>query len=87
MKNKVFNRLVATVLSLILVISSMSIGRTRVAHGADMPATLEVAQTQLSGGESINLSQTGNVDWLHMKGNGVNNVTQIKKSGFELRYV
>ncbi|MDG0790042.1 hypothetical protein OMP38_03620 [Cohnella ginsengisoli] len=43
--------------------------------------TLDVKQNLLSGDYAMNLSQIGDIDWLHMKGNGLNNFTQIKKAG------
>jgi|GEM_PF-5793799 Uncharacterised Sugar-binding Domain./S-layer homology domain. len=79
MRNKQFRQLTSTVLLLLLTITSLNLGQLRVAYGAD--ETLDVVQTQLTGENVVDLSQAGNVDWLHMKGNGVNDVTSIKKAG------
>ncbi|MZQ81105.1 hypothetical protein GQF01_03015 [Paenibacillus sp. 5J-6] len=68
-----------------LLISCMVLattGQANLAFAEDFNANssaLDVIESQVSGEYALNLSQLGNVDWLHLKGNGVNNMTQIKK--------
>ncbi len=41
---------------------------------------LGITQSQMSGVFAIDLTAVGNVDWLHLKGNGSNGIIQIKKN-------
>ncbi|MBU5444757.1 S-layer homology domain-containing protein [Paenibacillus sp. MSJ-34] len=59
---------------------------TAAAYGAEEGGgagslSLEIAQSQVNGEYALNLSEVGNVDWLHLKGDGAGNVIQIKKAG------
>ncbi|MEC0171468.1 S-layer homology domain-containing protein [Paenibacillus graminis] len=76
-----------TVLLLIsLVITSASLGQPKVAYGTDATdagpgaAALNIAESKVQGEYSLDLSQVGNVDWLHLKGNGPDDIIQIKKA-------
>lgn len=72
-----------------LVLSSTTLGQPRAAYGADgadaadaavSSAALDITQSKVEGEYALDLSEVGNVDWLHLKGNGPDDIVQIKKA-------
>lgn len=79
-------KMTAVLVLVSLVITSASLGQPKVAYGADGTdagtgsAALQIVESKVQGEDSLDLSQVGNVDWLHLKGNGPDDIIQIKKA-------
>lgn len=81
MLRKRLKKLTSALLLICMVITSMGQAVVVFADNGSIHASaLDVVESQVNGEYALNLSQMGNVDWLHLKGNGVNNMTQIKKA-------
>lgn len=91
MLRKPFKKMTVMLLLASLVLTSAPPGQAGIAYGADTAdssagsvtgsAPLDIAQSKVEGEYSLDLSQVGNVDWLHLKGNGPDDVTRIRKAG------
>lgn len=85
MLNRKSNRLLAIMLFVCMIASA--IGPIGTIYADEEPASgalatpgLTIEQSALAGALDFDLSEVGNVDWLHLKGNGPNQLTQIKKA-------
>ncbi|MEK4330578.1 S-layer homology domain-containing protein [Paenibacillus sp. FSL R7-0312] len=69
-----------------LVLSSTPLGQPPAAYGAEgtdaavSSAALDITQSKVEGEYALDLSEVGNVDWLHLRGNGPDDIIQIKKA-------
>ncbi|WNS40992.1 S-layer homology domain-containing protein [Paenibacillus sp. MMS20-IR301] len=69
-----------------LVLTSAPLGLPEAAFAAEGTdtvtgsAALDINQSKVQGEDSLDLSQVGNVDWLHLKGNGPEQMVQIRKA-------
>lgn len=64
---------------LLICITGTSIGIPMDVYGETIQ--LDITQALVTGEYAFDLSKAGNIDWLHLKGNGVDSLTQIKKKG------
>lgn len=71
-------KIVAVVLSVCMLLSTAFQSGITYAAGSD--TNLIIDQSQLNGEYSLNLSQLGDIDWLHLKGDGSNGIIQIQKA-------
>ncbi|AEY65325.1 S-layer homology domain-containing protein [Clostridium sp. BNL1100] len=78
MYKKVIMKMVSVVLSVCMLLSTAFQSGITYAAGSD--TSLIIDQSQLNGEYALNLSQVGDIDWLHFKGDGSNGVTPISKS-------
>ncbi|MVQ39307.1 S-layer homology domain-containing protein [Paenibacillus anseongensis] len=76
-----FKKFTSVLLFICMLVAPMSQAIVASAEEANVNSSaLDVQESQVNGEYSLNLSQLGNVDWLHFKGNGANNLTQIRKA-------
>ncbi|ACL77536.1 S-layer homology domain-containing protein [Ruminiclostridium cellulolyticum] len=77
MSKKVIMKMVAVVVSVCMLLSTVF--QSGIAYAAEDASNLVISESQVSGEYKFNLTQVGDIDWLHLKGDGSNGIVQIKK--------
>jgi len=79
MSKKIMSKIVSIILCICLLLSTwLQSGITTYAAGS--VTNLVIDQNQVSGEYALNLTQVGDIDWLHLKGDGSNGVLRISKA-------
>lgn len=78
MSKRIISKMASVVLCTCILLSTVF--QSGVTYAVDDITNLIINQSQLNGEYALNLSQVGDVDWLHLKGDGSNNLIQITKA-------
>ncbi len=78
MLKRIIFKMVSIVLCVCILISAAF--QSGITNAAEIVTSLVIDQSQLTGEYSLNLTQHGDIDWLHFKGDGSNGVVMVSKT-------